>query len=98
MVGVYHVGLLSSGRKAGAVLVYYPSGRGSWYSFSFNLFWIIENYIKENYIMTILSRWKFCRSGNNCGHRLCRLAQVRMEHLTGIHHQLGENYLSNKET
>ena len=50
MAGVYNVELLSSGRKARIILVYYPSGKGSWFSFSFNPSWLRENYIKRNYL------------------------------------------------
>ena len=73
MADVYHMGVLSSGRKAGVLLVYYPSGRGRWYSFSFDPFWIKENDRKKNYLMSVLSKVKYCCSGNNHGYTLCLL-------------------------
>ena len=52
MAGVYYVELLSGVRKARVILVYYPSGKGSWFSFSFKPSWLRENYIKRNYLRT----------------------------------------------
>ena len=53
--GVYHMELLSSGRKARVILVYYPSGKGSWFSFSFKPWWLKENYIKKKLFNDIMA-------------------------------------------